>query len=100
MMTRLGVLIIAGLAGTIALADEPIPDPSGIFIGDELLVADNPRNERRDGRQDGRGDNRDDRQECRDEEGLGKDKRECKRDDDDDDDDGAEAHDDDDEKNA
>jgi hypothetical protein len=37
------------------------------------------RQERRDDRQDDRGDRRDTRQDCRDEEGVGKDKRDCKQ---------------------
>ncbi len=37
------------------------------------------RDERRDDRQDDRGDRRDTRQDCRDEEGVGKDKRDCKQ---------------------
>ena len=53
----------------------------------ELLVADNPRKDRRDNRQEGRDDNqdgrqegRDDRRDCRQEEGrIGDDKRDCKQ---------------------
>ena len=37
------------------------------------------RQDRRDDRQDDRGDRRDTRQDCRDEEGVGKDKRDCKQ---------------------
>ena len=37
------------------------------------------RDERRDDRQDDRGDRRDTRQDCRGEEGVGKDKRDCKQ---------------------
>ena len=37
------------------------------------------RGERRDDRQDDRGDRRDTRQDCRGEEGVGKDKRDCKQ---------------------
>jgi hypothetical protein len=38
------------------------------------------RQDRRDDRQDDRGDRRDTRQDCRDEEGVGKEKRDCKQD--------------------
>ena len=37
------------------------------------------RQDRRDDRQDDRGDRRDTRQDCRDQEGVGKDKRDCKQ---------------------
>ena len=39
------------------------------------------RGDRRDDRQDNRGDRRDNRQDCRDAEGVGKDKRDCKQED-------------------
>ena len=46
-----------------------------------VLVADNPRKERRDDRQEQRPERRDDRQDCRQDEGLvGDDKRDCKQD--------------------
>lgn len=46
----------------------------------DLLVADNPRNERRDDRQEQRPERRDDRRDCRQDEGrVGHDKRECKQ---------------------
>ena len=46
-----------------------------------LLVADNPRKDRRDDRQEKRPERRDDRQDCRQDEGrVGNDKRECKQD--------------------
>ncbi len=68
MITRLLVLSIVGFLSSAAFA--------GDFVSDELLMADNPRKERRDDRQD----DRDDKQDCRQEEGrVGDDKRECKQ---------------------
>ena len=47
----------------------------------EVLVAENPRKDRRDDRQERRPERRDDRQDCRQDEGrVGDDKRECKQD--------------------
>lgn len=48
---------------------------------EELIMAANPRKERRDDRQGDRQENRDGKQDCRQEEGrIGHDKRECKQD--------------------
>jgi len=79
-------------AGIVALLSCSVyagePSEPGVAAGDEVLIADNRRQERRGGRQE----NRDGKQDCRQEEGLvGDDKRDCKQDNRDGDDDGAEA---------
>jgi len=89
MIIRTLVIALASLlsfsATTVIAADDLVAEIDNI----ELLVADNPRKDRRDNRQEGRDDNqdgrqegRDDRRDCRQEEGrIGDDKRECKQDD-------------------
>ncbi|MEL7449855.1 MAG: hypothetical protein AAFN78_11640 [Pseudomonadota bacterium] len=62
-------------------ANAATPEGASVAAEFDVLVADNPRKDRRDGRQDRRPDRRDDRQDCRDSEGLaGNDKRDCKQD--------------------
>jgi len=78
MIIRILVIALASLlsfsATTVIAADDVVAEIGNI----ELLVADNPRKDRRDNRQEGR----DDRRDCRQEEGrIGDDKRECKQDD-------------------
>ena len=96
MISRISIFVVAGLLIFAVNAEYSTSVASPGVSSFDLLVADNPRKDRRDDRQEGRGDNRDDRQDCRDEEGLGQDKRECKREDDD----GPEVDDENDEKNA
>jgi hypothetical protein len=75
MIKRLLVVGIMGLLSFGAFASEDVDD--GMIVGgsEDLLMAGNPRQERRGGRQD----HRDDKQDCRQEEGrIGDDKRECK----------------------
>ncbi len=75
MSTRLLVLGIAAFLSCAAFAGDNLNDVSSAVDNDALLVADNPRPDRRDGRKD----HRDDKQDCRQEEGrVGDDKRECK----------------------
>ena len=85
-MRKLLAIGLLGLFSCSAFAGED--NVAGLDASDEMLVADNRRQERRGGRQD----NRDDKQDCRQEEGLvGDDKRECKQDSRGEDDDQAEA---------
>jgi len=85
MIKKLLCIGIAALLSSGAIADEPAA--AGV-AGDDVLIADNRRQERRGGRQD----RRDDKQDCRQEEGrVGDDKRECKQDARGEDDDQAEA---------
>ena len=75
MIKKLLVVGIMGLLSFGAFASEDVDD--GMIVGgsEDLLMANNPRQERRGGRQD----HRDDKQDCRQEEGrIGDDKRECK----------------------
>ncbi|MGI9222663.1 MAG: hypothetical protein ACR2QS_16670 [Woeseiaceae bacterium] len=75
MIRKLLAIGIAGLLSCSVLANEELT--VGIDADNEILIADNRRQERRGGRQD----NRDDKQDCRQEEGrVGDDKRECKQD--------------------
>lgn len=75
MMRKLLALGLAGLLSCSVVAGEH--SVAGLDASNEMLVADNRRQERRGGRQD----NRDDKQDCRQEEGrVGDDKRECKQD--------------------
>lgn len=75
MLRKILCLSIATVVSAGAIATEQL-EP-GLSINDEMLVADNRRQERRGGRQD----RRDDKQDCRQEEGrVGNDKRECKQD--------------------
>ena len=76
MIIRPLALAIAGLMIFAALADNEAIDVGTTAINIDLIMADNPRKDRRDDR----GDNRDDKQDCRQEEGrVGDDKRECKQ---------------------
>jgi len=81
MITRLLVLSVMGFLSSGIWASDDIDDASSTVGNDELIMADNPRKERRDDRQGDRQENRDDKQDCRQEEGrVGHDKRECKQD--------------------
>lgn len=85
-MRKLLAIGLLGLLSCSVFAGED--NAAGLDASDEMLVADNRRQERRGGRQD----NRDDKQDCRHEEGLvGDDKRDCKQESRGEDDDGAEA---------
>ena len=72
-------LLIAGITGFLSCAVFAGDDVDGVIStvdNDSLIMADNPRKNRRDDRQ---GD-RDDKRDCRQEEGrVGDDKRECKQ---------------------
>ena len=87
MFRKILCLSIAAILSTGVMATEQ--QEPGLDVSEDMLVADNRRQERRGGRQD----RRDDKQDCRQEEGrVGDDKRECKQDargEDDDKDDGA-----------
>ena len=80
MITRILAITLACLlsfsATTVIAAEDAVAETDSI----DLLVADNPRKNRRDDRQDKRPERRDDRQDCRQDEGrVGDDKRECKQ---------------------
>jgi len=81
MVTRLLITITLGFLSCAAIAsDEGISDGVSATVDGELLMAANPRKDRRDDRQGDRHENRDGKQECRQEEGrVGHDKRECKQ---------------------
>lgn len=86
MIRKLFAIGLLGLLSTSVFAGED--NDVGVDVNNDVLVADNNRQERRGGRQD----NRDDKQDCRQEEGrVGDDKRECKQDSRGEDDDQAEA---------
>lgn len=77
-------LVIAGTFGLLICfafsIDGPAEEKLYSAVSSDVLMADNPRKDRRDNRQGGRQDNREGKQECRQEEGLaGDDKRECKQ---------------------
>ena len=75
MILRTLVVILAGLVTVPAVADTgAVEGATDIDDGFELLVAYNPRKDRRDDRQEERPDRRDDRR-------VGGDKRDCKRED-------------------
>jgi hypothetical protein len=83
MIKKLLVVGTMALLSFGAFASEDIDDGMTVGGGEDLLMAGNPRQERRGGRQD----HRDDKQDCRQEEGrIGDDKRDCKREGGDDDD--------------
>ena len=85
-MRKLLAIGLVGLLSSSVFAGEE--NVAGLDASDEILMAGNPRQERRGGRQD----NRDDKQDCRQEEGrVGDDKRECKQDSRGEDDDQAET---------
>jgi len=83
MIKKHGVFALT-LLTIIGIAAFSMPEaPSRVDPGEavDLLVADNPRKERRDDRQEDRPDRREDRRDCRQDEGrVGNDKRECKQD--------------------
>jgi len=80
MITRLLVLSVIGFLSSAVLASDNIDDASPTVGNENLIMAANPRKERRDDRQGDRQENRDDKQDCRQEEGrVGNDKRECKQ---------------------
>jgi hypothetical protein len=80
MITRLLVLSVFGLLNFAVFANDDVDDVVSTINADDLLIADNPRKDRRDDRQEDRQGNRDDKQDCRQEEGrAGHDKRECKQ---------------------
>ena len=86
MLKKLLAVGLVGLLSCSVLADENTD--YGMHAGDEMLIANNNRQERRGERHE----DRDDKQDCRQEEGrVGDDKRECKQDARGEDDDGAEA---------
>ena len=76
MITRLLIMGAVGFISFTVFAGEEIDDVSSLANVQNLIMADNPRKDRRDDRQD----DRDDKQDCRQEEGrVGDDKRECKQ---------------------
>jgi len=76
MITRVMIAGVIGLLSCAVYASDDVYDVTLTVDNDGLLMADNPRKDRRDDRQ---GD-RDDNQDCRQEEGrVGDDKRECKQ---------------------
>jgi hypothetical protein len=92
MNARILIIGIAFILSFAANASDDAIDKISADAGNDLILADNRRPERRDDRQD----NRDDKQDCRQDEGLvGDDKRDCKQEnrgeDDDDEKEGAEA---------
>ena len=88
---RILIIGIAGILSFAANASDDAIDEISAGAGNNVILADNKRPERRDDRQD----NRDDKQDCRQDEGrVGDDKRDCKqenRGEDDDEKEGAEA---------
>ena len=81
MITKLIVAGTFALLIYVAFSSDGIVD-DGLYsaVGSDVLMAANPRKDRRDDRQGDRNENRDGKQECRHEEGLaGDDKRECKQ---------------------
>ena len=77
MIKKLLALGIIGLLSSSVFASGDSDHGAYASDGDAFLMADNNRQDRRDGRQD----NRDDKQDCRQEEGrVGDDKRDCKQD--------------------
>jgi len=80
MIIRLLVLGIFGFLSCAVFASDDIDNASSTVGNDDLMMAANPRKERRDDRQGDRQENRDGKQDCRQEEGrVGHDKRECKQ---------------------
>jgi hypothetical protein len=76
MILRTLTIALAGILSFSAAAETGMVDGVAAIDNIELLVADNPRKDRRDNRQEGR----DDRRDCRQEEGrIGDDKRDCKQ---------------------
>lgn len=80
MITRLLVLSVFGFLSCVVFASDDMDDASSTVGNDDLIMADNPRKERREDRQGDRQEHRDGRQDCRQKEGrVGHDKRECKK---------------------
>lgn len=78
MISRLLAITISGFLSCAVFASDDVSDVGFTSNNDVLLMADNPRKDRRDDRQE----DRDDKQDCRQEEGrIGDDKRECKQED-------------------
>jgi hypothetical protein len=76
MRIRLIALALTLFFGSALYASDNATDDATTATNIDLIVADNPRKDRRDDR----GDNRDDKQDCRQEEGrVGDDKRDCKQ---------------------
>ena len=78
MITKLLITTLFGFLSCVAVAsDGPVNNGFSAIADGDLLMADNPRKDRRDDRQE----NRDGKQDCRQDEGrVGHDKRECKQD--------------------
>ena len=72
---------LLGLGAIASVQAAPVAAQSGVEAPLILAATEGMerRDDRRDDRQDDRGDRRDTRQDCRDEEGVGKDKRDCKQ---------------------
>ena len=76
MIKKLLIGGIFGLLSCVVFSSESTDQGLNVSDSDTLLMANNPRQERRGGRQD----HRDDKQDCRQEEGrVGDDKRDCKQ---------------------
>ena len=76
MITRFLVLSIFGFLSSAIFASDDISDGSSAIDNYDLLMVNNPRQERRGDRKD----DRDDKQDCRQEEGrVADDKRDCKQ---------------------
>jgi hypothetical protein len=92
MIIRSAAITLMGLIGFAAFASDDVSNESPTMTNDNMLMADNPRKDRRDDRQE----DRDGKQDCRQEEGrIGDDKRECKQEEHQEGDDGKELDDDD-----
>ena len=81
MITKLLITTLFGILSFAAVAnDDATSDGYSAATDGDLLMADNPRKDRRDDRQEDRHEDRDGKQDCRQEEGrVGHDKRECKQ---------------------
>ena len=81
MITKILITALFGFLSCVAVAnDDAVSDGFSAATDGALLMAQNPRKERRGERQGDRNENRDGKQDCRQEEGLvGNDKRECKQ---------------------
>ena len=76
MITRLLVTGVIGFLSCAVFASDDINNVLSAVDNDDLIMAENPRKDRRDDRQE----DRDGKQDCRQEEGrVGDDKRECKQ---------------------
>ena len=81
MITKLLITTLIGILSCAAVANDDAAIDGYLAATDgDLLMADNPRKDRRDDRQGDRQGDRDGKQDCRQEEGrVGHDKRECKQ---------------------